>query len=140
MDTPPALSVLARLRDAINAHDLEAMVACFAADYDSTFPAHPGRAFRGREQVRANWAQILGGIPDLHTTLVRAAADGETVWAEWEWRGTRRDSAPFHQRGVTLLGVRAGEISWGRLYMEPVEEGDGTDAAVRRTVHGSADA
>jgi hypothetical protein len=34
--------------------------------------------------------------------------------------------------GVILFGVREGRIMWGRLYMEPVEEGgEGIDEAVR---------
>jgi hypothetical protein len=34
--------------------------------------------------------------------------------------------------GVTLLGVRDGRIVWGRLYMEPVEEGgEDIDESVR---------
>lgn len=137
METHSPLSVIERLRDAINAHDLEAMVACFAPDYESAFPAHPDRAFRGQEQMRTNWTQIFGGVPDIHATLVHRAAEGETAWAEWEWRGTRRDGGPFHQRGVTVQGVRDGRIAWARLYMEPVEEGPGTDAAVHRAVGGS---
>ena len=25
-------------------------------------------------------------------------------------------------RGVTVLGIEAGRVQWGRLYMEPVDE------------------
>ena len=44
--------VAERLDAAMNAHDVDAFVALFADDYDSVQPAHPDRAFRGREQVR----------------------------------------------------------------------------------------
>jgi ketosteroid isomerase-like protein len=137
MPTPSPLSVLDRLRDAINAHDLEALAACFAPDYDSEFPAHPGRVFRGQGQMRANWAQIFGGVPDIAATLVRGTAEGETVWAEWDWRGTRADGGAFAMRGVTIQGVRDGRIAWVRLYMEPVEAGSGKDAAVPELVSGA---
>lgn len=140
MPTPSPLATIERLRDAINAHDLDALAACFAPDFHSLFPAHPDRTFRGQAQMRANWTQIFGGVPDLHATLVRTVMDGETAWAEWEWRGSRRDGAPFHQRGVTVQGMRAGRISWVRLYMEPVETGGGNDAAVRQAVRGRDDA
>ena len=33
--------------------------------------------------------------------------------------------------GVMLLGVRDGLIAWARLYVEPVEHGEGIEAAVR---------
>jgi hypothetical protein len=40
---------IARLRDAMNAHDLDAMAALFAPDYRSEQPLHPNRGFGGRE-------------------------------------------------------------------------------------------
>ena len=47
-------AVSERLVQAMNAHDLEAHVACFRDDYRSEQPAHPARTFTGREQVRQN--------------------------------------------------------------------------------------
>lgn len=140
MPSPSPLATIERLRDAINAHDLDALASCFASDLHSLFPAHPDRIFQGHAQMRTNWTRIFGGVPDIHATLVRAAAQDEIIWAEWEWRGTRRDGAPFHQRGVTIHGVRDGLIAWVRLYMEPVEAGSGNDAAVQRAVSGRDDA
>ena len=52
-----------RLHAATNAHDIEAFVGCFAEDYDSTQPAHPDRAFRGRDQVHANSSAVFTGVP-----------------------------------------------------------------------------
>jgi hypothetical protein len=51
-DSTSPITAVERLRDAINLHDLETMVACFTAEYESSFPAHPDRAFQGAEQVR----------------------------------------------------------------------------------------
>ncbi len=40
-------------------------------------------------------------------------------------------------RGVTLFRVEADRIIWGRLYMEPVEEGEeNIDEAVRSMTEG----
>ena len=64
------LAVIERLAAAQNAHDIDAMVACFAEDYESEQPAHPDRAFRGSAQVRANWSEIFAGVPDLRAELV----------------------------------------------------------------------
>jgi limonene-1,2-epoxide hydrolase len=77
------LAVVHRLQAATNAHDLDALVDCFTTDYLSEIPLHPSRGFRGGEQVRRNWAQILVGVPDLHSELIREAVDGNVVWAEW---------------------------------------------------------
>jgi len=135
------LSVIERLGDAINRHDLDALTACFAPDYASEFPAHPDRAFRGHEQMRKNWMQIFGGVPDIAATLLRSAAEGDTAWAEWEWRGTRADGAPFAMCGVTIVGVENDRITWARMYMEPVEtSGAGSDAAIQQAAGGGAHA
>ena len=94
--TVDPVAVLHRLRDATNRHDLDGLVACFADDYVSELPVHPSRDFRGRDQVRRNWAQILGGVPDLQSTLVRHAVAG----SEQARRAVRRlrDGSPVRTR------------------------------------------
>jgi ketosteroid isomerase-like protein len=125
-------AVLKRLLDATNAHDLDALTDCFAVDYANETPAHPDRSFTGREQVRRNWTQIFSGVPDLTATLIRWAADGETLWAEWQHGGTRSDGRVHELAGVTVMGVREDRIQWASFYLEPVRR-DGTDveAAIR---------
>jgi ketosteroid isomerase-like protein len=124
--------VVERLNAAMNAHDLEAFLACFQDDYQSEQPAHPDRAFRGREQVRRNWSAVFDGVPDFRSELLRSAADGDTVWCEWHWQGMQSGGTPLDMVGVFVCGVRGGRISWARLYMEPVEQaGGGIEAAVR---------
>jgi len=123
--------VAERLRAAMNARDIDAFVACFAEDYDSEQPAHPDRAFRGREQVRENWSAIFDGVLDFSAELVAGAAAGHVEWSEWRWRGTQADGTRLDMAGVIVGGVREGLLQWARLYVEPVEEGGGIEAAVR---------
>jgi ketosteroid isomerase-like protein len=133
-------AVMERLAAAMNAHDIEAHVACFAEDYRSEQPVHPDRGFGGRDQVRANWSAIFAGIPDFEAELIRTAAEGDTVWSEWRWRGNRDAGSPLDMAGVIICGVRDGLIAWGRLYVEDVERGGaGIDAAVRRMATGETD-
>jgi hypothetical protein len=116
-----------RIADAMNAHDIDAFVACFHDDYDSRQPAHPDRAFRGSDQVRQNWSAIFASVTDFQAELVRADAVGDVEWTEWRWRGTDLDMA-----GVIVLGIRDGRAAWARLYVEPIEQaGAGIEAAVR---------
>jgi len=127
-----ARTVAERLLAAMNAHDLDAFADCFAEDYDSHQPAHPDRAFRGREQARSNWAAIFEGVPDFRAELVREDVAGDVEWSEWSWRGTHADGSPLEMAGVIVGGVRDGRLAWARLYVEPVERaGAGIDAAVR---------
>ena len=118
---------------AMNAHDLDAMVAHFALDYRSEQPMHPARGFDGREQVRKNYSVLFGEVPDFRADVLRHAAVGDELWSEWRMHGTKSvDGSPFEYRGMTVWGVRDGLIAWARLYFEPVEEaGEGIDAATR---------
>src|SRR3954453_3009406 len=111
--------LLDRLVSATNRHDLDALVACFAADYENETPAHPGRSFRGRDQVRRNWEQIFAPVPDVHAEILRRATSGDTLWTEWEMTGTRADGTPHKLRGVILFGVRDGVAAGARFYLEP---------------------
>jgi ketosteroid isomerase-like protein len=126
-------AVSGRLREAMNAHDLEGHVACFREDYRSEQPAHPARAFTGREQVRENWSKLYASIPDFRADLLRLAVVGDEEWGEWIWRGTKEDGTPLEERGVTIMGIRDGRIAWGRLYLEEAErEGADITETVRR--------
>ena len=132
--TGPA-AMIDRLVDATNRHDLDALVDCFADDYRNETPAHPARDFAGREQVRRNWQQIFGAVPNVSARVLRRSVDGNTVWSEWEMGGTRRDGSPHLMRGVILFTVANGRASLARFYLEPVESGGGNvDDAVRRVV------
>lgn len=117
---------------AANSHDLDRLVDCFTEDYVNETPLHPSRSFRGREQVRRNWTQIFAAVPDIRATVLRSTQVGDTVWSEWEMRGTRADGVEHLMRGVmvfTLDGVRATSV---RFYLEPVDHDDrDADAAVR---------
>jgi ketosteroid isomerase-like protein len=127
--------VVQRLRVATNAHDLEALVACFSDDYRNETPAHPGRSFEGRSQVRANWTQIFAGVPDITAEVTASVVDGDVVWTEWDMKGTRRDGVRHRMRGVIVFGTADDVITWARFYLEPVDSyGENADQAVRRLV------
>ena len=120
-------SVVERMHEALNRHDLEAFLDCFDAGYRSEQPAHPNRGFGGKEQVRKNWSSMFESFPDFVAELLRHYSEGRTAWSEWRWRATGLNMA-----GVTVMGAEDDRIVWARLYMEPVEEdGENIDEAVR---------
>jgi ketosteroid isomerase-like protein len=126
-----------RLAAATNAHDIDALVACFAEDYRNETPVHPARGFRGADQVRRNWTQLFAGMPDLAARVLATAVDGDTAWSEWEMSGRRPDGTAHLMRGVIIFGVRDGQAAWARFYLEPVETAGGdVDAAVARASGG----
>jgi hypothetical protein len=64
-------------------------------------------------------------VPNLEAELVDSASSGDTVWTEWEMRGTRLDGAPHLMRGVSVFKVGGEEFTSVRFYLEPVEQGGG---------------
>jgi ketosteroid isomerase-like protein len=71
--------------------------------------------------VQANWSALLEGIPDFRTETLRSAVDGDTVFVEVHWTGTKADGTALEQRGVLITGIRDDRIAWGRLYADEVE-------------------
>lgn len=136
MDDPDAMRQwLDSLLAACNAHDVDALVDCFADDYVNETPAHPARGFHGREQVRRNWTSIFAGVPDIEVRLVRDAIDGPTLWAEMAMDGTRRDGARHGTRGVVIFTIGNGRATHARFYLEPIDhEATGVNAYIARSV------
>lgn len=126
---------LDRMVQALNAHDLDAMVACFAHDYVNQTPAHPRRGFVGNEQVRTNWSQIFTAVPDVRASLTRVVVAEQTVWSEWELSGTRTDQTAFLMRGVVIFEIPADIITAATFYLEPAEDhSGGPDQAIQRVI------
>jgi ketosteroid isomerase-like protein len=133
------MDVIARLTEALNAHDAQAMADCFADDYRSEQPAHPARGFGGRDQVAENWSLYFEEIPDVRIDVASEARSGETVWIEVRIHGTRRDRTTFDLRGVIINEVIDDRIASARFYVEPVEEdGAGIQETVKRWAEGSS--
>lgn len=121
---------------AANSHDIERVVECFTEDYVNETPAHPARGFHGREQVRRNWTEIFAAVPDITTEVIRSDQVGDTVWSEWEMRGTRLDGEPHLMRGVMIFTVDGGRARALRFYLEPVDlSGLDADEFVRRLLN-----
>ncbi len=118
--------VAERLLNAQNEHDMDAILACVSPEYRSETPLHPARNFIGREAVRRNWETIFDTIPDYEGEYLRIVEDGDTVWAEVRYTGTRTDGTDVTYGGVYIFGIVDDQIDWGRIYLEPIETGGGT--------------
>jgi predicted SnoaL-like aldol condensation-catalyzing enzyme len=115
--------VLERMIQALNRHDLDAMVAFFDPDYRSEQPFHPERNFVGQAGVR-NWSFLFKTIPDIQVEILGKVEEGDTVWAELHYHGTQTDGKKYMVRGVVLFGIQADQISWTRLYINPIQVPD----------------
>jgi ketosteroid isomerase-like protein len=117
------IPLLEQMRAALDAHDLDAFVEFFREDYIGERPRHPGAKISSREDVRANWAEVISDVPDLRVEVPAAVEDGDRIWSEWRAYGTARSGAMLELRGVIIFGVEEDQVAWSRMYIEPVEQG-----------------
>jgi hypothetical protein len=124
-DTTPTISdtSIVTLRDAINSHDLDRIVASFTEDFRSNLPMHPSRSFVGNEQVRQNWTILLSRLPNIRAEIKRAISS-ENVCGQ---RADELPSAgPVQAVGASLGGhlVRDGErdVAAGVDFGQPSRE------------------
>lgn len=114
--------VFERMIQAVNRHDLEAMVACFAPDFRSEQPFYPERNFTGQAGVRKNWSFFFSTMPDFQVEVLSEAVEGYTVWAELHYHGTQIDGKKQETRGVTISSIQGDQIVWAKLYIVTIQE------------------
>jgi predicted SnoaL-like aldol condensation-catalyzing enzyme len=114
--------VIERLEKAFNDHDAEAWTECLSPFYLSEQPTHPDRSFRGRERAGEEWRQVFARVPNFKAEVVRCLTDQESAWVEWHLSGTRSDKKRLDLWGVSIHGVKDNQITWSRLYLDPVQE------------------
>ena len=90
--------VIERLHSAINRHDIDALMDCFEPDVRNELPTRPERGFRGREELRGYWEQIIGDEGQLRAKLLRCTRADDIAWAEWCWHGERADGLAVRPR------------------------------------------
>jgi hypothetical protein len=109
--------VFERMIQALNWHDLDAMVTYFAPNFRSEQPFYPERNFTGQAGVRKNWSFFFSTIPDFRAEVRSSAVEGDTVWAELAYYGTQADGKKHVTRGVTISGIQGEQIAWSKLYI-----------------------
>lgn len=104
---------------AINDHDPDALVACGDPEkYEDEFLAL-GETIRGREAIRAYFAEMMAALPDLHMNVERMVTADDIAVVEWRMTGTF-SGGPFGGlrptgRRIDLRGCDVMEISQGLL-------------------------
>jgi len=112
----PILSLMDRFTAAINAHDLDAVLALVTGDivFESTSPAPDGTRYEGRAAVAQAWAELLASAPKAHFTVEDqfSAGSGRAV-VRW-----RYDWGEGHVRGVDIVRVRDGQLAESLAYVK----------------------
>lgn len=79
----------AKAAEAINAHDAKAFAATYAVDAVVHDPFYP-QPLKGRDAIEQDMVELLRAFPDARFTLGPPLQGGETIAAEYTWRGTHQ--------------------------------------------------
>ena len=119
--------VLAAYTDALNRHDVAAVVALYAPDATAVQAVHGGGAFRGQDEIETLIAGNLRGLPDLTVSTEQVIASGDQIAWAWVYHGAYTGQypnlpaghgQPITLRGVSLLTVEHGLITRETLYFD----------------------
>jgi steroid delta-isomerase-like uncharacterized protein len=105
--------------DAWNRHDVDALMGFMADDCAFDASAGPevcGTAYRGREAVRAGFADVFATFPDAQWVSPRHLVVGERGLSEWTFQGTRVDGARVEVNGCDVFTFRDDKIALKNSY------------------------
>ena len=105
--------------DAWNRHDVDALMSFMTDDCVFEASAGPevcGARSKGREAVRAAFAEVWATFPDARWGNVRHFVCGDRGVSEWTFTGTRRDGARVEVHGCDLFAFRDGKIAVKNSY------------------------
>jgi ketosteroid isomerase-like protein len=110
----PVLDLMDRFTDALNSHDLHAVMALVTDDivFESTSPPD-GTRYEGRDAVRQVWGGMLA-TPQARFSVEEQFSDGSGR-AVVRWR---YDWADGHVRGVDVVRVRNGQLAESLAYVK----------------------
>jgi ketosteroid isomerase-like protein len=116
MTAATTLELLDRFTEALNAHDLDAVMALVTDDivFESTSPAPDGTRYEGRSDVAQVWGDLLSTTPNAHFTVEEQfciGPDRAIVRWRYDWDGG-------HVRGVDVDRVRDGKLCESLAYVK----------------------
>lgn len=123
MDLP---TILRRLCEDFNAHDLDAIMEWFADDCVLEMPRGPhpwGSRFVGKQEVRRALASRFEGLPDVHYGNAQHFVDERagTGISKWTLTGTTRTGEHKEVWGCDFYTFRDGKVVRKDSYWKIVE-------------------
>lgn len=119
-DQNNAIEIVQKFNEALNAADVEAMLALTTEDtvFENTSPAPDGERFEGQAQVRAFWQDFFRGSDSARIETEEIVALGERCFMRWSyhWQGT--DGEKGHIRGVDIYRLRDNLIAEKLSYVK----------------------
>jgi len=119
--TPQELiQTITRFHDALNAHDVEAMMALMTSDcvFDNTHPPPDGTRYEGAAAIRAFWDEFFRASPRAHIEIEEILALGSRCIMRWTYHWVETSGKAGHVRGVDLYRLEDGLIAEKLSYVK----------------------
>ena len=124
MDTDPitrsTLETITRFNEAINAHDLDLVMALLTEDsvFENTYPPPEGERFEGHAAVRRFWREFFAASPSAVFEFEEEFGCGDRAVVRWLYRWVDTSGVAGHLRGVDLFRVRNGKVAEKLSYVK----------------------
>lgn len=118
--TRATIAAVTRLNDALNRHDVDAVMAAMTDDciFDNTYPPPDGERFEGQNAVREFWESMLRSSPQAHFDTEEMFAAGDRCVVRWRYSYDGPNGQTEHIRGVDVLRVRDGKVAEKLAYVK----------------------
>ena len=113
MTRPLTIQDLADTFDALNRHDVDAVMTHFADDcvfYAVAGDAKHGAKFEGTAAIASAFSAVWAGMPDAHWDHHSHFIAGDRAVSEWTFTGTDANGMRIEAEGADLFKVRDGKI------------------------------
>jgi ketosteroid isomerase-like protein len=119
MPARAATAVVERFNEAVNRHDVDAIMGLMTEDclFENTRPAPDGTRLVGQTAVRAFWAEFFQRSPQAQFDAEELFEAGDRCVVRWNYRWVR-DGVSGHVRGVDLFRVRDGKVAEKLSYVK----------------------
>ena len=115
-----AMRVTLAFNDALNRHDVPAMMALMSEDcvFENTSPAPDGTRHAGKAAVTRFWQDFFRASPQAHIQIEEIFGMGWHCVMSWRYDWVDAAGEPGHVRGVDIFTVKDGLISEKLSYVK----------------------
>jgi ketosteroid isomerase-like protein len=118
--TEATLQTVQAFNDALNRHDVDAVMALMTDDcvFENTWPAPDGERYEGQAAVRGFWERLIAGSPAAHFAIEDLFAAGDRATQRWRYTWVDAQGVSGHIRGVDVFRVRDGKVAEKFAYVK----------------------
>ena len=116
----PVLGIVIRFNDALNARQLDAMMALLTEDtvFENTFPPPDGSRYEGKSAVRSFWEDFFRASLASRFEIEEITALGEQCAMRWVYHWASLDESAGHIRGADIYRITNGLIAEKLSYVK----------------------